>query len=124
MHKAPAAKITKPEPNVTINTPRDPNTLSNYNNFITTHTAVDFRIDFEKQRLTGNLTLDLKSTTNAETDEIVLDTSHLQIDHVAVKGQSSTFSVASRFEPYGSPLSIKMEKGVPKDEHVQLSVRR
>lgn len=105
-----------------MNSPRDPNTLSNYHNFVTTHTAVDFRIDFEKQRLTGNVMLDLKSITNAETNEIVLDTSYLDVRHVEVKGHASKFNVASRFEPYGSPLSIKLEKGVPMDEHLQVNV--
>lgn len=125
MHRAPHALVTRPEPvNVTVNSPRDPNTLSNYHNFVTTHTAVDFTIDFEKQRLSGNVMLDLKSITNAETNEIVLDTSYLDIEDVEVKGQSSKFNVGSRFAPYGSPLAVKLEKGVPMDEHVQLSVRR
>jgi len=75
MHKAPAAVVTKMEAaSVTINTPRDPCTLSNYNNFRTTHTSVDFHVDFQAKKLSGNVTLLLKSLTNAETEEILLDT--------------------------------------------------
>jgi hypothetical protein len=57
MHRAPAAMVTKPmtDPNVTIRTPRDPNTLSNYHNFVTRHTQADFDIDFEKKVLSGRV---------------------------------------------------------------------
>lgn len=75
MHKAPKALITKPPPqDITINPPRDPCTLSNYNNFRTKHTAVDFRIDFDKQSLSGESTLTLESKTEGETGLVVLDT--------------------------------------------------
>jgi len=75
MHRAPAAMVSRPEPaNVSINVPRDPNTLSNYNNFRTTHTGVDFHVDFKQRLLEGTVSLHLKSLTDAETDKIVLDT--------------------------------------------------
>lgn len=57
-----------------VKTPRDPNTLSNYHNFITTHTTANLEIDFEKKRLWGNVVLLLKSLTEKEADEVVLDT--------------------------------------------------
>lgn len=80
MHKAPAAKVTIPAPaNISINTPRDPNTLSNYNNFKTTHTAVDLHVDFEKKLLHGTVSLTLKSLTEAETDELILDTRYVKL---------------------------------------------
>lgn len=67
--------ITKLEAaSVTINTPRDPCTLSNYHNFRTIHTSVDFHIDFNSKKLSGNVTLLLKSLTDGEAKEIVLDT--------------------------------------------------
>jgi leukotriene-A4 hydrolase len=47
----------------TIHQPRDPNTLSNYNNWRTTHTATDFHLLFDEQRLKASATLDLKSIT-------------------------------------------------------------
>lgn len=76
MHKAPAAKITVPvtDPNVTIRTPRDPNTLSNYHNFLTKHTVADFEINFEKKLLDGGVELTFESLTDGEAKEIVLDT--------------------------------------------------
>lgn len=74
MHKAPAAKITGGDPDVTINTPRDPNTLSNYHNFLTKHTVANFEIDFEKKVLHGGVELTFESLTEGETKDIVLDT--------------------------------------------------
>lgn len=105
-----------------IHTPRDPNTLSNYNNFLTTHTTANFDIDFQQKRLVGNVVLDLKSITNAETVEIVLDTSYLEISDVQVEETSPKWSLLSRFGPYGSALSIKLRKGVENGEIVRVNV--
>lgn len=85
MHRAPAAMVTRPEPaNVSISQPRDPNTLSNYNNFKTTNTAVDLKIDFQKQTLSGLVSLTLKSLTEGETDQVILDSrfDSLQFTHI------------------------------------------
>lgn len=67
--------VTKPlaDPDVTIRTPRDPNTLSNYHNFLTKHTSVDFEIDFEHKILSGAVGLDLESLTDEDVKEVVLD---------------------------------------------------
>lgn len=105
-----------------IHTPRDPNTLSNYNNFLTTHTTANFNIDFKQRRLAGNVVLDLKSITNAETKEILLDTSNLDIKNVKVEGTSPKWDLSSRLEPYGNALSIKLEKGIENGKTVQVDV--
>ena len=60
--------------NVSINRPRDPNTLSNYHNFLTTHTVANFEIDFTRKILDGNVVLSLKPVTDVESAEVVLDT--------------------------------------------------
>ena len=74
MHRAPAAMVTKPmvDPDIEIRTPRDPNTLSNYHNYVTRHTSVDFEIDFEKKRLVGKAILKMESLTD-EAVEVTLD---------------------------------------------------
>ena len=106
----------------TINPPRDPNTLSNYNNWRTTHTRADFQILFDEQRLKGRVTLDLKSITDAEAKEIILDTSYLDIAKVNVDGQATKWELLSRFEPYGAALKILLDKGVAKDESLSVSI--
>jgi leukotriene-A4 hydrolase len=71
MHRAPAAMETKPV-EVETRTPRDPNTLSNYHNYVTRHTNLDFEIEFERKRLVGSVVLRMESLTDAEVD-VVLD---------------------------------------------------
>src|SRR5437762_1731932 len=68
---------------------RDPNTLSNYDGWRTRHTAATFDVVFAEQRLKGRVSLQLESTSEAETDEIVLDSSYLDIAQVTVDGEVS-----------------------------------
>ncbi|KAF1843557.1 leukotriene A-4 hydrolase [Cucurbitaria berberidis CBS 394.84] len=125
MHRAPAAMVTKPmaDPNITINTPRDPNTLSNYHNLVTRHTSVDFDIDFEKKRLYGSVILSLESLTDEKVTDVVLDSSFLDISVVEVDGQSAKFKVDDRVEPYGSPLTITLPSTVPKGKTVDIEIK-
>lgn len=93
IHRAPYTMVTRPlKTDVTINTPRDPNTLSNYNNFVTTHVAASFDVDFEKKKLVGSVVLNLKSVTDAETEKIILDTRYAEAFHSQVTSLRSLFS--------------------------------
>jgi len=107
----------------TINTPRDPNTLSNYNNWRTSHTTTNFNILFDQQKLQGSVTHKLRSITNSESKEVILDTSHLQISEVKVDGKSAKWELTPRLEPYGSGLTIKLEDGKPKDESIEVTIQ-
>jgi leukotriene-A4 hydrolase len=82
MHRSPAAMVTKPmtDPNIEIRTPRDPNTLSNYHNYVTRHTSVDFDIDFSKKRLFGSVVLTLESLTDEDFKDVVLDCRYVQYE--------------------------------------------
>ncbi|GME52417.1 Peptidase M1 alanine aminopeptidase/leukotriene A4 hydrolase [Neofusicoccum parvum] len=114
--------VTRFAPALSVNAPRDPNTLSNYHNFITTHTTANLEIDFEKRRLWGNVVLLLKSLTDKEAEEVILDTSYLDVKDVKVDGESAKWDLAARSEPYGSPLSIKLGKGVEKDKQIAIDI--
>ncbi|KAJ4319121.1 Leucyl aminopeptidase yscIV [Neodidymelliopsis sp. IMI 364377] len=124
MHRAPAAMVTKPltDPNIEIRTPRDSNTLSNYHNFVTKHTSVDFEIDFEHKILSGAVGLDLESLTDEDVKEVVLDSSFLDISEVKVDGKNAKFEVGQRVEPYGAPLRITLPSSVPKGKIVSLVI--
>ncbi|OAL48063.1 leukotriene A-4 hydrolase [Pyrenochaeta sp. DS3sAY3a] len=111
------------DPNATITTPRDPNTLSNYHNYVTRHTSVDFDIDFEKKRLYGSVTLTFESLTDEKVKDIVLDSSFLDISVVEVDGKSVSFNVGSRIEPYGSPLTITLPSDVPKGKTIDIEIK-
>jgi len=107
----------------TINPPRDPNTLSNYNNWRTKHTIADLAIDFKKQRLHGTVTLQLESITDKESKEIILDTSFLDVQDISINGaKTSEWKVKDRFEPYGSPLTIQIPSGAAKGDIVAVDI--
>ncbi|KMU92522.1 hypothetical protein CIHG_10266 [Coccidioides immitis H538.4] len=103
---------------------RDPNTLSNYNKFRTVHTSVNFEIRFDQKRLVGNVIHRLKSLTNAESKEVILDSSYLEVKSVKVNGEAAEWQLLPRFEPYGSPLKISLEQAIPLDELIEVDSTR
>lgn len=105
-----------------INSPRDPNTLSNYNNWVSTHVTANLDILFDQQKLVGNVIHKLKSITNGESRGIILDTNHLDIGEVKVNGKPSEWELLPRLEPYGNGLKIKLDSGVALEEIVEVDV--
>lgn len=105
-----------------INAPRDPNTLSNYNNWITTHSSATFDVHFEEQRLGGHISHKLRSTTNAATKEIILDSSHVDINEVIVDGRPVKWELLPRMEPFGSALKISLDHGVALDQSILVNI--
>ncbi|EEH40145.1 leukotriene A-4 hydrolase [Paracoccidioides lutzii Pb01] len=106
----------------TINPRRDPNTLSNYNVFRTTRTTVNFDILFDKQQLTGNVIHQLKSLSNAECREIILDSSFLNIREVKVDGKLNEWELLPRQEPYGSALKAPLAEGVAFGKTIDIDI--
>ncbi|KAH8820827.1 putative leukotriene A-4 hydrolase like protein [Xylogone sp. PMI_703] len=103
--------------------PRDPNTLSNYNYWKTKHTVANFALDFKKQCVTGSVRLQLESITDKASEEIVLDTSYLDIKDVSVDGNKvKSWKVKDRTEPYGSPLTVSVPGGASKGSVVELDI--
>ena len=101
---------------------RDPHTFSNYDLFKTTHTQANLWIDFDKRVVSGNVVLSLKSTSNASSEEVVLDTSHLNIEDIKVNQKSCEWDMQPRTEPFGSPLKIKLDKAVDEGETFEVDV--
>jgi leukotriene-A4 hydrolase len=87
----------------------DPNTLSNYDQFITVHTTVNLSIDFEQKILSGNIQLDLLALVDPKENDLFLDASFLEVQDVTVRNVSSKWSVLPRSEPYGGALRISLE---------------
>ena len=87
--------------------PRDHNTLSNYDDFKTTHTVANFNIDFSKEQLAGNVLLTLEAAAGGKTGEITLDTSYLDVQDVKVGGSPTKWELLPRREPYGSALKVQ-----------------
>lgn len=101
---------------------RDPNTLSNYEHFTTTHTKISLAIDFGTRTLAGNAKLKIKSTNNSGQQEIVLDTSHLSILDVSLDDRPCEWQLAPRTEPFGSPLVIKLKQAIKDGDSVDVDV--
>lgn len=106
----------------TINPPRDPNTVSNYNNWRSTHVTANFDILFDQKKLVGNVVHQFKSITDGESKEIILDTSHLDIGVVKVDGQPSKWEFLPSLEPYGVPLRISLDNPVKLNGTVEVDV--
>ena len=107
----------------TIRSPQDPNTLSNYNKFVTTQTTANFTIDFDEKRLTGNVVLRLKSLNDAETKTILLDTSKIDIQNVSIARESQhTWKLLPPVEPYGSALEITLEREAQLEEILEVNI--
>lgn len=102
---------------------RDPNTFANYNEFITKHTIANFSINFEKEKLVGNVVLSLKAVTNSKSKEVILDTSYLDIKHIRVRGRDVKWDLLDRSEPCGSALKIKLDSEIGENESVDIDVR-
>ena len=102
--------------------PRDPNTLSNYNNFNTTHTQANCIIDFDKRCVSTLVNLTLKSITEGATKEVILDTSHLEVQNVKIGGKIADFSLLSDFKPYGSGLKILLDNPVANGGAVDIEI--
>lgn len=107
---------------IIINSPRDPNTLSNYNNWVSTHITANFDILFDQRKLAGNVVHRFKSRTNGESKEIILDTNHLDIGDVKVNGESSKWELLRPLEPYGNALKITLQGGVELNGIVEVDV--
>lgn len=100
----------------------DIHTSSNFKEVVTEHTAVTLAINFDQQIIAGSTTLTLKSRCLKELNQVVLDTSYLNITRVAVNGNPTEWELKSRSEPNGSPLYIYLQSPVRYEEAIQLNV--
>ncbi|GMF99023.1 hypothetical protein BVG19_g3787 [[Candida] boidinii] len=84
---------------------KDFSTNSNYYNFDVKNSTLDVLVSFDKKILTGYVSYDIEVLE--DTDNIILDTSYLNIKTVSVDDSQVEFEILPRKEPLGSPLLIK-----------------
>lgn len=96
----------------------DPSTLSNYTNFEVRETSLDFKVSFDEQKVSGEVTFDLLCVNNS--DEVILDTSYLDIAWVKVNDIETKFSLQDRKEPLGSAMVVSYE--FKKDVAIKVTV--
>ena len=102
--------------------PRDPNTLSNYHDFVTRHISVNLDIDFGQKAFKGNVVLELDSLNDGDKQEIILDSSHVDVQQVTVNDKESKWKLDPPSEPYGSAMRVFLAKGVSRGTSIRLQV--
>ena len=69
------------------------------------------------------MTLEVESSTEKSSEEIILDTSFLDVQKITINGtKTSAWEVKDRSEPYGSPLSISIPGGIAKGSVLSVSI--
>ncbi|KAG7663583.1 LAP2 [[Candida] subhashii] len=94
----------------------DPCTQSNYSKFDVKHTDLSLSVSFETKTLAGVVTYTLinKDASN----EVILDTSVLDINQVKVNGNSAEYKLGE-LSMYGTPLIIPIDS---KQQEIQITV--
>lgn len=100
---------------------RDPNTLSNHLVFRTTHTDVVLTLSFGTSSLAGEVTLTMKALEDT-LEDVILDTSYLNVRAVEVDGKVAKWRLAERMEPYGSSLTVEVGGEVKQGTDVKVKV--
>ena len=87
----------------------DSHTLSNYKDLPIIHTHLDLEVDFVNKLLRGSVTHKLSEDRN--TDLLVLDSKHLEVDSVKdERGNRLNFEIGNFDELLGSKFSIQLNK--------------
>lgn len=105
-----------------VNVPRDPNTLSNYHNWRCNHITANFDILFHEKKLVGSVTQTFQSATDGESQEIVLDSNHVNIGSITLDGRPLAWELLPPSDPYGRALKIKLDRSVKKNETIDIEV--
>jgi len=100
----------------------DPNTLSNHHSVVTRHTTIDVALDFKTSSVSGDAALMLTVLRDG-VEEVVLDTSYLDVKRVAVGGRETTWKLDGRKEPYGSALRIALADKPNIGDSIDVTVR-
>ncbi|KAK4245853.1 peptidase family M1-domain-containing protein [Corynascus novoguineensis] len=101
---------------------RDPNTLSNYDQWRTKHTTVNFKVDFAAKRLRGSVILELESQTDKSSNEIILDSNYVEVSAIKLNSAPSQWVVKDHTGPNGSPVHVAVPNGADKGEVVKLEI--
>lgn len=104
--------------------PRDPNTLSNYHEFLTVHTKANLSIDFDQKKIYGNVVLNLRDVSKTKSTKIILDTSYVKVQAVKINGEFSEWNLLPRSEPYGSPLEIGLASSIQPSQLIEVDVSK
>lgn len=102
----------------------DPNSVANYNSFMTRHIEIDWKVDFAVSRLNGSVLLHVERVQTASR-AIFLDATHLKIARVAnfIDGRPLPFEYSPRGGKFGGLLEIGLPNGSVGSLHQVLYTR-
>ncbi|KAF8508488.1 hypothetical protein JB92DRAFT_2732664 [Gautieria morchelliformis] len=99
----------------------DQTTQSNYRDISTEHIDIDWSLDFNAKTVSGTARHNLIAKKDG-VQEVVLDTSFLDIKSVQVNGQTSRYSLGEHHAVMGSPLSIQFPQSLSTGKTIAVSI--
>lgn len=97
----------------------DQATLANYTEIRTTHIDLDWTIDWDRQVIFGHANLKLQATKDV--NDIVLDSSYLDIKEVGVAGEQVQWVHGERIGAMGEGLKIDLKRALKAGEASDVS---
>lgn len=98
----------------------DPNSYSNSNEIITTHTHINWTANFNDKCLTGYVLHSMVALRDVE--HIVLDSNSLVIKHVSANNVDLKYEFAEYNQKYGSPLKIMLDKSLHQNQTINIRI--
>ena len=88
---------------------KDPHSYSQPEKAVVKHLALDLKVDFEKQELSGKAVYDIQ---NNNSNEIIFDTRNLNIQKITLgeDEKEASFSLSKNDSIFGQALTINIEK--------------
>lgn len=90
----------------------DPNSVANYDSFMTRHIAINWQVDFANSKLVGSTLLRVERMRTAP-ETLLLDATRLKILHItdAPSGEALSFEYSSKGGKFGGVLKIELPTG-------------
>ncbi|KAI0245676.1 hypothetical protein BJV78DRAFT_1277392 [Lactifluus subvellereus] len=98
----------------------DPTTQANYLQACSTHVDFDWTLDFAKQIVEGSATHTI--LVREDVEEVIFDTSGLEISQVLVKEDEVEFSLGAKHEVMGSALNVPLTRGIRAGSIVKITI--
>lgn len=102
--------------------PSDIHTLASIKHFRPTHLHLDWTVDWTTKTIAGSVEHKITALTNNQ-QQIVFDSSFLNITSVEVDGQKTDFEVQHRANSLGSPLVVQLPKASVADSSLTVKIQ-
>ncbi|RSL90287.1 hypothetical protein CDV31_015710 [Fusarium ambrosium] len=100
----------------------DVNTNSNFHDVVTKHTQLQLAVDFDRKILTGSATLTLEPLKAEGLDNVILDTSYLNVLSASVYGEPVQWQLGQTTDQNGRPLHVRLGSSHSRGENLKLEI--